>query len=127
MTGHSNFQLNDVLWVDAELIKMEIDYGDVRISITESSEREIKILFKGYIGYSVIGFWDEIVIEKFVLHEKHPFLDSCIQELEKKYGKNLPPSGDDARNKKEWLLSELCLSDGTSILIVANTAEVIES
>lgn len=127
MTGHSNFQLNDVLWADAELEKMEIDYGNVRISITESTEREIKISFKGYIGYSLTGFWDEIVIEKFVLHENHPFLDSCTKELEKKYGKNLPPSGDDVRNKKEWLLSELCLSDGTSIFIVANAAEVIES
>ena len=126
MTGHSNFNLNAVLWADAEIERMEIDYGDVLLTITESTDQERKISFKGYIGYSVAGFWDEIVIEKFLLHEKHPFLDSCIQQLEKKYGKNLPPSGDEARNKKEWLLSEICLSDGTSIFIVSHGAEVIE-
>ena len=123
MTGHSNFKLNDVLWADAEIEKMEIDYGNVLLTITESNDRKKNILFKGYIGYSVSGFWDEIVIEQFLLHENHPFLDSCIQQLEKKYGKNLPPSGDEYRNQKKWLLSEVCLIDGTSIFIAANGAE----
>ncbi len=127
MTGHSNFKLSDVLWADAEIEKIEISYGDVLLTITESTEREKQISLKGYIGFSVAGFWDEIVVEKFLLHENHPFLDSCIQQLEKKYGKDLPPSGDESRNKKEWLLSEVCLSDGTSIFIVANGAEVIAS
>jgi hypothetical protein len=125
MNGHSNFRLNDILWADSEIEKLEIDYSNVFLTITESNGRKRKISFKGYIGFSVIGFWDEIVIEKLLLHQKHPFLESCVNQLEKKYGKFLPPSGDKARNNKDWVLSELYLSDGTSIFIVANGAEVI--
>lgn len=125
MIGRSRFKLNDVLWTDSEIEKLEIDYGSVLLTITESTDRERKISFNGYIGYSIVGFWDEIVIQKFLLHDRHPFLDRCIQALETKYGKKLPPSGDEARNQKEWLLAELSLSDGTSIYIVANGAEII--
>ncbi len=125
MTGHSNFNLQDILWSDAEIEKIEIDYSDVIVTITESTNRERKIKFKGYIGYSVSGFWDEIVIDKCVIHENHDFLQQCILELEKKYGRNIPDSGDDFRNQKSWKLVEICLSDETSILIVANDTKVI--
>ena len=63
MTGFNNFRLQDVLWTDAEMEKIEIDYGSVTLTITESTERRRKISFKGYTAYSVSGFWDEVVVK----------------------------------------------------------------
>src|SRR5579883_3479862 len=69
-----------ILWVDANLEKFEAGFDEVRIEVCEDigSERSRKLLrCFGYIGFQIIGFWDEMIIESANMHAKHDFIAEC--------------------------------------------------
>ncbi len=126
MTGLSDFRVHDMCWADADIDRIEIDYSDVVVWVEDSTGRMREVHFKGYIGYSVVGFWDEMIVEEVVVHETHEFLDACVSNLQRAGGVLLTDSGDENRNKRSWRLAEIRLIDEMSILIVASAVEVRE-
>ena len=92
MTGH---MINEsVAWADAEFEGISIDYDDVTISLTEArAAKEKSIRCRGYIGFELKGFWDEVVIESVQVVEDHEFLLTCQKELNRRYPKGAPDTG----------------------------------
>lgn len=125
MSGLSSFKLGNVIWADSHLDKIEIEYDHIALDICESTGREVRVVFYGHIGYKVIGFWDESILEECFIHENHPFLDECIQEIKRNNGEVPLDTGDIFRNKRKWCVAEICMIDRVTILIVANSAEVV--
>ena len=120
MAGPSDsFQLHNVLWADAEIENITIDYGDVRIGVRESTGRRMGIVCRGYIGYSAVGFWDEVVVERADCDSRDPFLSECLRSLESRYGETLPDTGSPSRDLRSWTVLRIYLSDGANLKIAA--------
>jgi hypothetical protein len=120
MPGHTEFpNIHDVLWADAEIQSISIDYHSVTVALLEATGRTRAVRCRGYIGYQLVGFWDEIVVERAELSDADPFLDQCRQQLRSTFGKDLPPTGDEFRNQRSWSVLSIHLADGTRLLVAA--------
>lgn len=119
MTGHSDEIMTSILWTDAELDGIQIDFNELVIRLTEPSKRIRQVRCKGYIGYSLIGFWDEIVIQNVELLDTSDFQLSCLHRLTQRYGETYPDTGDPTRNRRTYRTLSIELIDGTVLDIVA--------
>jgi hypothetical protein len=120
MIGHSNSlaSFNAILWADAELLGFAANYDAVVVTIKESTGLVRDIKCRGYIGYELIGFWDEVVIELGELLEEDSFLSACKQRIWGRFADDPPNSGCEARNGRAFGLLRITMTDG-SILNVA--------
>lgn len=109
-----------VLWPDAELDKIEIDYEQVSINLTESSGASKCVICSGYIGYEMVGAWDEIVISKAEIFGEHDFLKRCTDNIAKRLGKKCADSGSIARNKRQSFLLQVEFTDGSKFRVAAS-------
>lgn len=119
MTGHSTDSLPHVLWSDAELETVTIDYDDLVLTLTESTGKSRRIRCQGYIGYVCCGFWDEMIVEGASLSCKDPFLDDCLGALERRLGSERLESGNEGRNKGSFETLRVRFIDGATLVVVA--------
>ncbi len=123
MADHTK-SINSVLWPDAEIDNLSIDYDTVSISLKESTGRKRIITCEGYIGYKVVGFWDESIVASGNVEYNHPFITECLGVVRAKYGDKAWPTGSPARNQNNWSLLRIELIDGIEILIVCSVMYV---
>jgi hypothetical protein len=120
MTGHSSYEaMSKVRWADAEVKAVAIDYDSVCLSILESDGETRTLRAVGYIGYKLIGFWDEIVVERAEMFDRHPFIDECTESINRRLGTRWLDSGNEARNRRSWFALIVHLSDGSAVEIAA--------
>ena len=120
MTGLSeNHPLQNVLWPDADIESITIEYEEVRISVEESTGRKMTVTCRGHIGYSMAGFWDETIVERADCDRKDPFLAECLRSLESRYGQKWSDTGSPERNLRSWNVLRIFLSDGAVLKIAA--------
>ena len=112
-------QIPNVLWADAEIGSITIDYGEMRIAVNESRGRRMVVRCRGYIGYSAVGFWDEVAVESADCDRGDPFLGECLRNLESRYGTELPDTGSPERDLRSWNVLRILLSDGVILKIAA--------
>jgi hypothetical protein len=117
--SHDDAVLAEVSWPDAELQRLTIDYDAVMLTVRESTGTERFIRCEGYIGYDMCGFWDEVVVERVELTDRHDAIDRCKNELSRRWGANLTDTGNDQRNSRTWQALILHLSDGAALELVA--------
>jgi hypothetical protein len=115
-----------VLWADAEIQALEVNYDAVVLSLRESTGREVALRCVGHIGVLVEGFWDEMVIASADLVAAHPFMDRCFASLKERLGDDLPPTGSPARNSLEFSTLVVHLGDGAQLLCTASEFEAVE-
>jgi hypothetical protein len=117
MLGHSNNAIEGevILWADASLEGIEAGYEEFTIRIREDTGSAKLLRCRGYIGFQVVGFWDEAIIETASLHSGHPFIAECERRLEA-----LPESGSLMRMATGNRLLEIILIDGCKLLVCAN-------
>lgn len=108
-----------ILWADAELEALNMDYESVVLCIRESTGRRVELHCLGHIGLSIEGFWDEIVIEAADIVEAHPFLERCLASLTERLGEEPPPTGSPARNSRQFSTLVVRLADGARVLCAA--------
>jgi hypothetical protein len=111
--------MDGVLWPDAEIQSVHVDYDAVVIRLRESSGVERAVRCEGYISYALCGFWDEIVVCNAEVLESHSSIDGAVGALEDRLGSNVPESGNSLRNTRQWRALVVHLSDGASLEIVA--------
>jgi hypothetical protein len=120
MPGHSEHSpLSEVLWPDAEVQSISIDYHDISIQLVESTGRRLVVIGSGYIGYQLTGFWDEVVVERAELSNIDPFLDECLRRHSQAHGRHPSPSGDPTRNLGTWKVLIIHFSDGIQLRVAA--------
>jgi hypothetical protein len=122
MAGRSDGQqISDVLWPDAEIASISIDYHAVAIALRESTGRQRTVTCHGHIGCQLAGFWDEVVVERAELKESDPFLTECLRVIASAYDGPAPDTGDPARNKRSWRILLVHLGNGAVLRIVASS------
>jgi hypothetical protein len=122
MTGHLNKDFEDfnqILWPDAELELISIDYDKFSLKILQSNGHRNFVHCTGYIGYEHIGIWDEIVIDNAIVYDKHELIDRCKNSIKKRVGNNIPDSGSSYRNKKYWCVLSIKFIDGSELNIAS--------
>src|SRR6266853_2807919 len=104
-----------ILWADASMERIDAGYEEFIIRIREDTDSTKLLRCLGYIGFQIVGFWDEVIIETATLHSNHPFIADCERRLEA-----LPESGSTIRAATGNRLLEIILIDGCKLLVCAN-------
>jgi len=111
--------IHQVLWPDAELESVEIDYDCVTIVVRESTGQTKRIKCLGHIGYECLGIWDEAIIETATLSSVDSLIDCCIELIERRPGGLEAASGNPERNRRRWNLLSIIFIDGSELKVVA--------
>jgi len=116
MYGHINTTLqgDPIFWADASLERLDAGYEEFAIYVREDSGVPKKIRCIGFIGFQMIGFWDEIIIETANIHITHPFIGDCEHRI-----KLLPETGTETRFASKNLLLEISFIDGCKLWVCA--------
>jgi len=86
-----------------------------------SDRRELLVTATGFIGFTVVGFWDETIIANAEFHRTHSAITRHLESIRARLGSRPPESGSIERNAFEWYALLIHLSDGATIEIVAAT------
>jgi hypothetical protein len=120
MTGHfSSGEHAKVRWADAELQGVSIDYDAVSLRVRESCGSMVVLRAEGYIGYKLVGFWDEVVIVRAEVTADHLGLDECARSIEQRLGPRWLDSGSDSRNRRDFFALLVHFSDGSVLEVYA--------
>ena len=117
MTDHSDNGIKGdiILWADASLESIQADYEEFAIRVREDTGGIKLLRCIGYIGFQMVGFWDEMIIETATLHSQHPFLAECERRL-----KQSPQGGSKTRTATGNRLLEITLIDGCRLWVCAS-------
>jgi hypothetical protein len=110
----------DVLWPDAELDSVFIDYDSARVTLRETTGSVVSVEGHGVIGTDLIGLWDEIVVSSGELVGGHPFAAQCWNAVQQRLGDGLSDSGSPDRNSRAFTTLVITLSDGCELRVVAS-------
>jgi hypothetical protein len=118
MDGHSKCELAlaKVLWSDAELESVQIDYDAVVFNVRETTGHLRLLRAEGHVRFCFDGFWDEIVIDRVEVIRSEP--DPTLS-IRSRYSGDLPASGNVARNTGVWLTVVMYLIDGVRLEVTA--------
>ncbi len=114
----------DVLWADANVATLSIDYDSVVIELEEATGERKAISCLGYIGYQCIGFWDEAIVERANFLSGDTFVKACKSANEKRLGPSIEPSGNAHRNEGEASSLHIHFIDGGCLSIAASEFSV---
>lgn len=117
MTGHfdNEIQGEPILWADASLNGIDAGYEELAISVREDIGISKTIRCLGYIGFQMVGYWDEVIIESSSLYSSHAFITECELRLQ-----HMPESGCAARVANKNMLLEIILIDGCKLWVCAS-------
>lgn len=107
----------NVLWSDAELLGLAIDYSELILTLRESTGQVRRLICEGYLGYRTVGFWDEIVITRADLEGEGEFLESCLEGLANRLGVDRCPSGSEARNREIAMQLTITFQDDCELAV----------
>lgn len=116
--------LHGVIWADALIESIHMDYDDVVVRLRESSGRRVDVRCRGFIGLDVRGFWDEMIVEDAHVYAEHPVLRSSLERLATRMGNTLSDCGNARRNECRFLALAIRLIDGCTINIAAARFDV---
>jgi hypothetical protein len=122
MTTHADrlAHFQRVLWPDAELIAVSVDYDAVTIEVRESTGLRRLLTCRGHVGYECRGFWDEVIIERAELLATDDFLTDCLKRLRA----DPLDSGSPARNARSFGVLRIVLLDGCAVTVASTELEV---
>ena len=106
---------DSIRWADASLEKIETTYDKVALHLCEDSGQRKLLHGLGHIGFQMIGFWDEMIIEKAAVSSDHPFIAECERRVER-----LPATGTNARRPTGNRLLEVTFIDGCRLWVCAH-------
>jgi len=113
MTCHSDVgELGKIRWRDALLEEIAITYDAVSLRILQSDGSTHTLRAEGYIGFNLVGFWDESIIDRAVISEAHPGLDACVRSIRSRHRTDFSDSGNVDRNRGRWFALLVHLDDG---------------
>lgn len=111
--------LAGIFWPDATLVSICADYDAVTLVIREARGNRLRVTCDGHIGFELIGFWDETIVERVDLDTHGQFLTRCLESIERRHGVSPPVSGSATRNGLEAFQLVVTLIDGAQLSVAA--------
>jgi len=113
--------IHQVLWPDADFESIAIGFEDVTIELRESTGRQGVFRCGGHIGFELVGFWGEMIIESAEISMTDPFIEECWNSIAERYRRPPPESGLPARDcDPEWMLFQIRFIDTSVLRVVAS-------
>ena len=112
--------LSRVLWPDAHVDRLVIDFDDFKILLKPDAGQRLWLVCGGYVGYEVIGFWDEVIVESISVSDTGAFLDRCAARLTERLGDLPVASGSPARNARHLMQLDVKFIDGCQMTVAMN-------
>jgi hypothetical protein len=103
-----------ILWPDAIMERLEAGYDELTLTIKENFGDAKLLRCIGHLGFRMVGFWDELIIESAALHPEHPFTGECEHRVNA-----LPPTGSPGRVAVGNQTLEIVFIDGCRLWICA--------
>lgn len=117
-------KINRYGWHDWLLDKFEINYDRVTISLLDDNEAILTINCSDYIGFSVVGHWDETVIEEIKVEAYGNLIDESLHVVKMLYSKNPLPGGGKKKIDDIWYQVNIKLIDGNIIKVACKNIQV---
>jgi hypothetical protein len=114
----------DVLWADAELESLTVDYEAARLSVRETTGRVVTVVAKGVIGVDFLGLWDEVVVERAAIESDDAFSRECQRRIEERLGRDVADSGSPERNSRRFSTLTLTFIDGATLRLAAASYDI---
>jgi hypothetical protein len=111
----------DVLWADAELESLTLDYEAARLSVRETTGRTVTVVAKGVIGVDFLGLWDEVIIERAAIASGDAFSRECQRRIEARLGRDVGDSGSPERNSRRFSTLTVTFIDGATLRVAAGS------
>lgn len=108
-------EINTIRWPDASLEGIDAGYDAVTIRVREETGSTKLVNCLGYIGFQMVGFWDEVIIDGATVHSAHPFIADC----ERRVKSSLAETGSTTRAAAGNRLLEITLIDGCRLWVCA--------
>lgn len=105
-------KINNSNWTDWSLKNIELDFDKIVISLSEELEGFVKFTCKDYIGLSIVGHWDETVIESIIVEYGGSLVNESIEKVKRLYGNNPIKGGGIKDIKDDWYQMNIKLIDG---------------
>jgi hypothetical protein len=118
-SSEASVALGNVLWPDAAIERLTVDYDTVVLRIREATGTVKRVRCEGHIGLSLNGFWDEVIIEGADVLTSHPAIDRAVASITQRLGDTWLDSGNEERNTRRWAVLVARLSDGCTLEVVA--------
>src|SRR3569623_77011 len=93
--------------------------GRMNVLWTDATIERCTLRCRGYIGFSVEGFWDEAIVERAELSTTHPAIQRARDAIGRRHRSKVPTSGSPARNDGVSSCLTITLIDGCEIVVVA--------
>ncbi|MGE5417877.1 MAG: hypothetical protein ACM3UZ_14160 [Acidobacteriota bacterium] len=80
-------KVNNSSWADWILEKIEIDFDTIIVNLGDGDETvSVRLMFKDYIGFEMIGQWDESIIKDIKIEKSGNLIDDSLTIVKEKYG-----------------------------------------
>jgi len=104
-----------ILWADASVEKFEADFDEFRVEVREDNSSRKLLRCLGYTDFQIIGFWDEMIIQRASVSTKHAFITECESQVA-----GQSKSGSEHRIAEGNRLLEIVFIDGCKLWICAS-------
>jgi len=107
----------NVRWPDSSIRGISVDYDALKVEIQEGGKFNLdtRTLFcLGFLGFQMIGFWDEVIIRDAKIYSEHHFIAKCEHRVKQQL-----PSGSIERSVEGNSLFEMELIDGCKLWVCA--------
>ena len=112
----------NIIWPDAVLEGIHVDYDQIELLVREAIDHPIRVVACGYIGLSIVPVWDEVMVDRAQIYDRHPFQDECLRRLAPS-GTRPDDSGSPDRNAWTFQTLEVTFIDGATLLCCAHRFE----
>ncbi len=117
----------DVLWADAELESLSLDYELVTLNLRETTGVPVVVEAHGPISLALDGLWDEVIIESGALVENDEFAARGWNAIQARLGSALSDSGYPDRNRRTFQTLLVTMIDGCQLRVAAARSSRRES
>ena len=122
-------RINDFGWVDWALDSLKVDYERIIIKLIYCSDSINKpdifatIQCGNFIGFSIIGHWDENIIEHIKIEPKGDLIDDSLRRVECLYGNSPLLGGGMKKIDNKWHQLNVRLIDGNVVKVACDNFE----
>jgi hypothetical protein len=107
----------NIRWPDASIRGVFCDYDNFNVEVQDNDEHDhaaktLRCL--GFLGFQMVGFWDEIIVHDARVYPSHDFIAQCEHRV-----MNQLPSGSIERSATGNVLLEIELIDGCKLWVCA--------
>ncbi|MBL1230956.1 hypothetical protein IW492_17150 [Enterococcus sp. BWB1-3] len=122
----NNSEINLYNWNDWYFEKLELNFDDIKVYISNDTDEIIELICKKYIGISYLGHWDESVIKSMKVNENTELTEKSIKVIKENY-KDMVLGGGYRNITDIWCEFVIEFIDGNTLGIVCSEIVLVSN